>query len=93
MSEVDPYDDGLDRWLVLEFRYDPERRENRHVIMAAFNSERERNQRLTDLQVAMPDASLTLGHHPVDYTADQQTRRDEWNRRGFKTVRQRKRRR
>ena len=93
MSEVDPYDDGSDRWLVLEFRYDPERRENRHVIMAAFNSERECNQRLSDLQVAMPDASLTRRHHAVGYTTDQQTRRDEWNRRGFKTTRQRKRRR
>ena len=41
MARVDADDDSLDRWVVQVYRYDPERRERRHVTVAAFDTERE----------------------------------------------------
>ncbi|MHB1818323.1 MAG: hypothetical protein ACYCO9_09855 [Streptosporangiaceae bacterium] len=38
---VDPGDDTIARYIVRQFRYDPERRERRHVVVAAFDNERE----------------------------------------------------
>lgn len=34
VSEVDPKDDAIERWLVMELRYDPDRRERRNVVIA-----------------------------------------------------------
>lgn len=38
MARVDPDDDRLLRYVVRQYRYDPERRERRHVVVAAFDS-------------------------------------------------------
>lgn len=41
MARVDPEDDSIKRFVVRHYRYDPQRRERRHVIVAAFDNERE----------------------------------------------------
>jgi hypothetical protein len=41
MARVDPDDDSRRRYIVKHYRYDPERRERRHVVVAAFDSRRE----------------------------------------------------
>jgi hypothetical protein len=38
VAAVDPDDDTIDRWVVLHYRYDPDRRERRHVVVAAFDN-------------------------------------------------------
>jgi hypothetical protein len=43
VARVDPEDDGLRRYIVRHYRYDPERHERRHVVVAAFDSRREFN--------------------------------------------------
>jgi hypothetical protein len=35
---VDPYDDTIARWVVAHYRYDTDRRERRHVVVAAFDN-------------------------------------------------------
>ncbi len=37
---IDPNDDSLDRWIVWHYRYDPERRERRNVVVACFDNRR-----------------------------------------------------
>jgi hypothetical protein len=39
--QVDPEDDSIRRFIVRHYRFDPERRERRHVVVAAFDNERE----------------------------------------------------
>jgi hypothetical protein len=41
MSQVDPQDDSIRRFVVRHYRYDPARRERRHVLVAAFDNESE----------------------------------------------------
>jgi hypothetical protein len=41
MASVDPDDDTISRFVVSHYRFDPERRERRHVVVAAFDNERE----------------------------------------------------
>lgn len=41
MARVDPRDDAVERFIVQHYRYDPERRERRHVVVAAFDNEPE----------------------------------------------------
>jgi hypothetical protein len=41
VAEIDPQDDTIRRYVVRHYAYDPERRERRHVIVAAFDNERE----------------------------------------------------
>ena len=41
MARVDPGDDSIDRFVVCHYRYDPERRERRSVVVAAFDNEQE----------------------------------------------------
>jgi hypothetical protein len=43
VARVDPDDDALRRYIVRHYRYDPERHERRHVVVAAFDSKREFN--------------------------------------------------
>jgi hypothetical protein len=38
---VDPEDDSIERFIVCHYRYDPQRRERRHVVVAAFDNEQE----------------------------------------------------
>src|SRR5215469_18582738 len=41
MPRVDPEDDSIERFIVHHYRYDPQRRERRHVVVAAFDNEHE----------------------------------------------------
>ncbi|MEO5610193.1 MAG: hypothetical protein ABIQ61_13140 [Ornithinibacter sp.] len=41
MPSVDPDDDSIRRWVVRHYRYDPDRRERRHVTVGAFDTKRE----------------------------------------------------
>jgi hypothetical protein len=41
VTRVDPEDDSIERFIVRHYRYDPQRRERRHVVVAAFDNERE----------------------------------------------------
>jgi hypothetical protein len=47
VARVDPDDDTLRRYVVRHYRYDPRRRERRHVVVAAFDSRREYDACLT----------------------------------------------
>ncbi len=39
--QVDPNDDSIRRFIVQHYRYDPERRQRRQVVVAAFDNKRE----------------------------------------------------
>ena len=41
MPRVDPDDDSIRRWVLRHYRYDPHRRQRRHVFVAAFDDKRE----------------------------------------------------
>jgi hypothetical protein len=41
VAQVDPDDDGRKRFVVHHYRFDPGRRERRHVVVAAFDTESE----------------------------------------------------
>lgn len=41
MARVDPEDDRIERFIVRHYRHDPQRRERRHVVVAAFDNEQE----------------------------------------------------
>jgi hypothetical protein len=41
VARVDPGDDSIGRFIVRHYRYDPRRRERRHVVVAAFDNEPE----------------------------------------------------
>lgn len=49
MSRVDPQDDSMMRWVVHHYRYDPLRRERRHVLVSAFDNEREFDECMSEL--------------------------------------------
>jgi hypothetical protein len=41
VASVNPDDDTIVRWVVRHYRHDPERRERRHVVVAAFDNPHE----------------------------------------------------
>ena len=41
MPEVDPRDDSISRWVLHHYRFDPERRQRRNVVVAAYDNEAE----------------------------------------------------
>jgi hypothetical protein len=41
MATVDPDDDGIQRYVVRRYTYDPSRHERRHMVVAAFDNEAE----------------------------------------------------
>jgi hypothetical protein len=41
VARVDPGDDSIGRFIVRHYRYDPQRRERRHVVVAVFDNEPE----------------------------------------------------
>jgi GNAT superfamily N-acetyltransferase len=41
MARIDAHDDGLMRYVVRRYAYDPRRRERRHQVIAAFDNTRE----------------------------------------------------
>lgn len=50
MARVDPEDDRIGRFIVRHYRYDPQRRERRHVVVAAFDNEPEFSACMKDVQ-------------------------------------------
>jgi hypothetical protein len=89
VAEVDSADDGIDRWVVQHFRFDPERRERRNVVVAAYDNSEE-------MQRHMSEASLELsvlqtqgvaddrehifgGHWPAGSKARADAKRIKWN--------------
>ena len=38
MAQVDPDDDGIERFVVHRYAYDPERRQRRHIVVVAFDN-------------------------------------------------------
>jgi hypothetical protein len=49
MAEVDPDDDDILRYVVRHYRYDPQRHERRHVVVAAFDNDAEFRSRIEAL--------------------------------------------
>jgi hypothetical protein len=41
VARVDPGDDSIKRFIARHYRYDPQRRERRHMVVEAFDNERE----------------------------------------------------
>ena len=41
MTEADPNDDTIRRWVIHHYRFDPARNERRYVVAAAYDDERE----------------------------------------------------
>jgi hypothetical protein len=64
MARVDPADDSIERFIVRHYRYDPQRRERRHVVVAAFDNEQEYRDCINHVQ-AQIKAGLDNGE-PVD---------------------------
>ena len=62
MAEVDADDDTIRRFVVMHYRYDPDRHERRNVIVAAFDDETEFNARIdamaTDLRTRRSTGDL-----------------------------------
>jgi hypothetical protein len=46
MAEVDAEDDSITRYVARHYRFDPERRERRHVVVGVYDNEREWRNRL-----------------------------------------------
>jgi hypothetical protein len=49
MAQVDPENDNIQRFIVRHYRYDPERHERRHVVVAAFDNEPEFQARMQEV--------------------------------------------
>ena len=49
MAQVDPEDDSINRFIVWHYRYDLQRHERRHVVVAAFDNEREMWARMQEI--------------------------------------------
>lgn len=50
VARVDARDDSIRRFVVHHYRYDPERHERRHVVVAAFDNEREFQECMRSIQ-------------------------------------------
>jgi hypothetical protein len=61
---VDPDDDSIRRYVVSSYRYDPDRHERRHVIVAAFDTKREFKACLADVHAEI-EARMERGE-PVE---------------------------
>jgi hypothetical protein len=86
--KVDPTDDTIDRWIVLWYRFDPERHERRHTIVAAFDNAVEMGAEMSRLTHQLRDRKRTgmsedvewiSGvHHHVGYKDEMTARRVAW---------------
>ena len=64
MAQIDPEDDDLHRYLVRRYRYDPERGERRHVVVAAFDDVQEQLRLIDELHAHLKARRET--GEPVD---------------------------
>jgi hypothetical protein len=53
VARVDPNDDSIHRFVVHHYRYDPDRHERRHVVVAAFDTAQEFEAYLTQADAAL----------------------------------------
>lgn len=67
MASIDANDDTKTRWIVYHYRYDPERRERRYVVVACFDKRREWNRFIGEagrqLQEAMEAGTAEAKEH------------------------------
>jgi hypothetical protein len=65
VAAVDPNDDSIQRWVVWHFRYDPERKQRRNVVVAAFDNLDEFNETIQRLAAELrqrKDRGETVDH-------------------------------
>ena len=96
MVKVDPTDDTIDRWIVLWYRFDPERHERRHTIVAAFDNPVEMGAEMSRLKHQLRDRKragmsedvewISGVHHHVGYKDEMTARRVAWA--AFRRLRQ-----
>ncbi|XVX21631.1 hypothetical protein ACQP1U_07160 [Actinomycetota bacterium] len=70
MAEVDPGDDTITRWIVRHYRYDPERRERRHVVVVAYDNEAEYVARMDEVQRSIERRRQSGARvHPMEHAS------------------------
>ena len=57
-SEVDVKDDSLDRWYVRHYKYDPDRKQVRHVFLKAFSNQKGQMRYFTLVNEGLQDRKL-----------------------------------
>ena len=68
MATVDPNDDNIKRYVVRSYVYDPERRERRHQVVAAFDNEQEFIALINAQKEEIESRrSVGVGVSPLDY--------------------------
>jgi hypothetical protein len=60
VGTVDPDDDSVWRWVIRHYRFDPDRNERRHVVVAAYDNEPEFEAAITVFADAL-NAEVTAG--------------------------------
>jgi hypothetical protein len=93
MARVDPADDTIRRYVVRHYRYDPSRRERRHVDVAAFDDESEFQEFMFHLMGELEELKHAGDAEPSEhisgvikqagYQATQSARRLEWRKHGL----------
>ena len=88
MVKVDPSDDTIDRWIVRWYRFDPERHERRHTIVAAFDNAAEMRAEMSVLAHQLQDRKragmsedvewISGVHHHVGHKDAMAARRVAW---------------
>jgi hypothetical protein len=88
MARVDPDDDTITRIVLCHYRYDPDRRERRHVVLAAFDNEEEYWQAANEAGEALkirqgaglaePIEHITGAVKPAGYAEEARLKRAEW---------------
>lgn len=86
MAQVDPDDDTRTRWVLHWYRYDPERRERRYTVVAAYTRQREfdrASDRLSsELEVLKAEGKAESVEHvsgvclPAGYRAEMRRQRE-----------------
>jgi hypothetical protein len=79
MAEVAPDDDSISRFIVRHYRYDPERCERRHVVVAAFDNEREYRSCLEAPRMRSGDDSSKAREHVTGAVHEPGYRRRQQN--------------
>jgi hypothetical protein len=87
--KVDAGDDTIDRWIVRWYRFDPERHERRHTIVAAFDNAAEMAAEVAQLNHQLRGRKragmsedvewISAVHHHVGYKDRMAARRVAWS--------------
>jgi hypothetical protein len=86
--KVDPTDDTIDRWIVRWYRFDPERHERRHTIVAACDNAAQMAAEMSRLTRQLQDRKragmsedvewISGAHHHAGYKDEMAARRQAW---------------